>query len=454
MAYSNVPITPGAGADICVDVVSGQDMQVVKLDFGASGASSPPVIDGSGFLKVNLAAQGLGAVVVNNPTAANMKVDASGATVPISAASAIPVSAVVASPVFVRLSSGSAAVDTIPVSGTVTVDQGTAAATASAWPTIISDGTNTVPLDGSNGHALKVSVVATVGPGALADGATFTEGATPITPVGGEYNTGAGAATSGKAAACQITQYRGLHVNLRTAAGAEIGTSGSPVYIQPTGSGTQPVSGTVTATLNAATNAGFTAVSLNCNTGGTQNVTAFAIALPGSGGAVAGGTAANPIRIDPTGTTKQPVNVTQIGGNNVVTAANGVQSVNLTDSGGTAIANTNPLVITHRGQGDTRVTKTTALIASQTGTALWTPAGGKAFYIRRLTITVITSGELQVFDNSNAAGNMVYQGTPPIGAVIDMGFTEPWPSAAVNNVLRWTTGSGMTGDLVVYGFEA
>lgn len=40
---------------------------------------------------------------------------------------------------------------------------------------------------------------------------------------------------------------------------------------------------------------------------GTQTVVQFGIALPASGGAVAGGTATNPIRIDTTGTTTQPV---------------------------------------------------------------------------------------------------------------------------------------------------
>ena len=43
---------------------------------------------------------------------------------------------------------------------------------------------------------------------------------------------------------------------------------------------------------------------------GTQNITMFGVALPASGGAVAGGTSSNPIRTDPTGTTTQPVSGT------------------------------------------------------------------------------------------------------------------------------------------------
>lgn len=42
---------------------------------------------------------------------------------------------------------------------------------------------------------------------------------------------------------------------------------------------------------------------------GTQNMPLFGIALPASGGGVAGGTATAPLRVDPTGTTTQPVSL-------------------------------------------------------------------------------------------------------------------------------------------------
>lgn len=52
-------------------------------------------------------------------------------------------------------------------------------------------------------------------------------------------------------------------------------------------------------------------VQLDYDTGaGTQNMPMVGVALPASGGAVAGGTATNPIRIDPTGTTTQPISGT------------------------------------------------------------------------------------------------------------------------------------------------
>lgn len=79
------------------------------------------------------------------------------------------------------------------------------------------------------------------------------------------------------------------------------------------GSGvTQPVSGTVTANAGTGTfNIQQTNITADYDTSaGTQNLTMFGLALPASGGAVAGGTSSNPVRVDPTGTTTQPVSGT------------------------------------------------------------------------------------------------------------------------------------------------
>jgi hypothetical protein len=46
--------------------------------------------------------------------------------------------------------------------------------------------------------------------------------------------------------------------------------------------------------------------------GGTEYNQGISIRLPGAGGSVAGGTSANPIRIDPTGTTTQPISATSL----------------------------------------------------------------------------------------------------------------------------------------------
>jgi hypothetical protein len=64
------------------------------------------------------------------------------------------------------------------------------------------------------------------------------------------------------------------------------------------GAGSITVDGTVSATLSSSTNAGATAKTADYDSGaGTDTVTMFGIALPASGGAVAGGTSTNPIQV-------------------------------------------------------------------------------------------------------------------------------------------------------------
>src|SRR5574340_209687 len=81
--------------------------------------------------------------------------------------------------------------------------------------------------------------------GAFADASAFTAGVSAITNIGGVFNDGLAAVTSGNAAAARITAQRGVHVNLRNVSGTELGTSGAPLRVDPTGTTTQPVSGTV-----------------------------------------------------------------------------------------------------------------------------------------------------------------------------------------------------------------
>jgi hypothetical protein len=91
----------------------------------------------------------------------------------------------------------------------------------------------------------------------FADNATFTIGTTAINPVGGVFDdTPPTAIATGKAASARITNNRALHTNLRNQAGTEIGTSTTPIRTDPTGTTTQPISGTVTTTppANASTN--------------------------------------------------------------------------------------------------------------------------------------------------------------------------------------------------------
>lgn len=129
--------------------VSSAHMQVVKLAISSDGGETLIPADAANGLDVDVTRVG-GNVTVVQPTATNLKVDASGVAVPVtdnsgsltvdapvgtpvfvrlsdgsSAISSLPVSAVVASPVFVRLSDGAAAITALPItdnSGSLTVD--------------------------------------------------------------------------------------------------------------------------------------------------------------------------------------------------------------------------------------------------------------------------------------------------------------------------------------------
>jgi hypothetical protein len=148
----------------------------------------------------------------------------------------------------------------------------------------------------------------------VADNAGFTDGTTPVQPAGYVFDEVAGTAlTENDAAAARIDSKRAQIGVLEdaTTRGQRATVSAGGALKVDNSAVTQPVSGTVTATLGATTNAGATAKTSDYDTGaGTDTVTSFGIALPASGGAVQGGTATNPVRTDPTGTTTQPVSGT------------------------------------------------------------------------------------------------------------------------------------------------
>jgi hypothetical protein len=149
---------------------------------------------------------------------------------------------------------------TQPVSGTVTANQGTPNSAANKWPVSVTDGTNTAqvlnaaPGSDSGQSAVAVRVISQLGAGSggggggQADKSAFTEGTTSFQPVGGVLNeTITADPTEDQAAAARITPKRAVHTNLRNNSGTEIATSSNPVRTDPTGTTTQPVSGTVTA---------------------------------------------------------------------------------------------------------------------------------------------------------------------------------------------------------------
>lgn len=139
--------------------------------------------------------------------------------------------------------------------------------------------------------AIKVNIVggASAGGTSQADKSSFIEGSGLATPVSATYNESLGADPSeDTAVAIRSTVKRALHTNLRNASGTEIATSSNPVRTDPTGTTTQPISGTVTAnagtgnfTVTQATGTNLHTVvdsgSITANAGTNLNTSALAL---------------------------------------------------------------------------------------------------------------------------------------------------------------------------------
>lgn len=70
-------------------------------------------------------------------------------------------------------------------------------------------------------------------PPASADGATFTAGMTNVSLIGAAFDDAVADLVAGTYGAPRLTAKRAFHVNLRTAAGVEIGTVAAPIFVTP-----------------------------------------------------------------------------------------------------------------------------------------------------------------------------------------------------------------------------
>jgi hypothetical protein len=475
--------------------VSGGHMQVVKLAYSADGVETLLGADVNG-LDVDVTRVG-GNVTVVQATATNLKVDASGVAVPVTdnagsltvdapvatpvfvrlsdgsaAIAALPVTdnaasltvdAPVATPVFVRLSDGSAAIAALPITdnagsitvddgagsltvdGTVTVNQGTPVAVASGWPMKITNGTDTVGISSvSSARALKVDVIQSVTSGAQTNLTTFVEASGTFNVIGGVYNeTIANAPTEDQAAVCRITALQALHINIRKADGTELGVVATPLRTDPTGTTAQPVTDNASSlTVDAPV---ATPVFVRLSDGASAIA---ALPITDNGGAI---TVDGTVTVNQ-GATAWVSNITQIAGSAIVAAAAGIQKVGISDETGVSFSDTNPLPVSVVSLDRTQFTNSLALAASQTAVAIWTPASGKKFVITSLTIVTTVVGVLTLYDATDSATHWVFKGTPPVG-VSRLEFTHPWGCSAANNVLRYTSGAGLVAELQVHGYE-
>lgn len=368
----NVPISGGSGFNIATDDVSGIQYQRFKLDVGGDGVSKPVIQGGTDGLPVDVLSGPATGLVIKPLAGQVFPISDNGGAISVDDnGGSLTIDAPQAAPVFVRLSDGANPIATLPVSGSLTALQGTPANAAGAWFTKISDGTDVVGISSiSTDRALKVDVIQSVGVVLPADEAAFVAGTNKVQPIAAVFNDSLGDPSSGQLGALRMTQKRGVHVSVRKADGTELGISGAP------------------------------------------------------------------FRVDPTGTTKQPAS--------------------LFDATGNAFTDANPLPVALSAMGRTRVTKSVSMTASQTGTVLWTPTSSKRFNIIAIELNISVVGDLEVFDATSAAGNRVFNALAaglPIGRHRWYFGSAPWVSAAVDNVLKYTSGSGLVAIMTIHGFE-
>lgn len=299
---------------------------------------------------------------------------------------------------------------------------------------------------------LKVSVTGAGSGGTSAvDESTFTAGTSALTPSGGVYNDGLTAITTGQQGETRITPNRAEHVNLRNNGGTEVGTLANALRIDPVGTTTQPISGTVTTTPpnHASTNVdqiGGVAIALGQTTMSasvpvaiasnqsalpvtgtffqtTQPVSLASLPSLAAGSANIGGvelidsagtnkatiSAAGAIKVDGSAAT-QPisgtvtanagtgtfniqsnasVNLAQVSGSSVATAATGIAKVGVTDGTGNAITSTSNALDVNIKSGGGSGFSVTDEAAWTAGTSAMVPAGG----VFNDSATALSSGQ-------------------------------------------------------------
>lgn len=146
------------------------------------------------------------------------------------------------------------------------------------------------------------------------------------------------------------------------------------------------------------------------------------------------------------------VNLRNVAGTEIGTAADPVE-VGLRNSGGTELSTQAAPVLVAQAYGNqTRVTTSLSLAASGTAVTFWDPAGGKKFVVTDIFLALSVGGALTVFDGTDAPGNYVLNGTMPVG-FWHMPLARPWISSTADNILKTTTGTGITGNMTVHGYE-
>lgn len=362
-------------------------------------------------------------------TASNaLKVDASGAAVPITDNSgSLTIDAPVGTPAFVRLSDGAAAITTLPVS-----------------------------LASVPSHAVTNAGTFTVQDSEkLADNAGFTDGATKVNPVGYIYDEVAGTAlTENDIAAARINvnraqvqtiedgSTRGRYATVTAANALKVDASGVAVPVTdnsgsltvdaPVGTPVNVQIGNATLSAGVVDETGTSAVDALATGGGTPHDSVDS---------------GNPVKVGFKAVNALPTAVANLDRANGVCDLFGRQ------------------MTTHIDPAQ-QIWKEVEATSAQTGTAIWTPAGGKKIAITHISITTggTTAGVVTVW--FGASGDTTYtQGTDQVvwrGEFAPSTTSKPFAAppitypifaATADYVLRYTTSAGITVYITVYGYE-
>lgn len=307
MALESVVLDPGSGgASIAVDTVGSNQVPVSKLLLGADGVDGGLVATANALPVGVWDSSGNELATSSHPlrtdptgttaqpitdNGGSLTVDAASLPLPTGAATAAkqPALGIAGTPsADVQSMQGVSGGTALPVSA-ASLPLPSGAATAAKQPALGTAGSAAADVLTVQGVASMTAL--------KVDGSAVTQ---PVSAV--SLPLPSGAATAAKQPA------------LGTAGSAAVdvlsmqGVSGGVVLPVSDGGGSLTVDGTVIATLDSATQAGATVRTADYDSGaGTVTTAMQGIALPASGGPVAGGTSTNPLRVDPTGTTAQPI---------------------------------------------------------------------------------------------------------------------------------------------------
>jgi hypothetical protein len=263
----NVAITAGVGTSIATDEVSGVHYQKVKLAFGASDAAT--LVSGSDGLPVN---------VLN-------------ASVAITAA-ALP------------LPSGAA---TAANQATEIAHLSTLAGAVAGGAVVVADGGGALTVDGTVGVTGTVAVSDGSGSLTVDNGGTFAVQASQTGTWAVRSQDGSGNALSSRATGSS----RPLEVAILDASGNQVTSFGGSGGTASNFGSAVPSTGTA-AGYSDGTNMQSPRVFDADSGGGTQYVLGVSLRKAASGGSAELGTSTDPIRIDPTGATTQPVSLASV----------------------------------------------------------------------------------------------------------------------------------------------